>query len=77
MTSGVGHTVRSNGFGRSIRDIRIFVPNKVHRHHRIDQRFRSRYRAVRWTSPHTVEAMRGARAAGARRSKRWREDARG
>ena len=30
MTSGVEHTVRSNGFGRAIWDVQLFVPNKVH-----------------------------------------------
>jgi hypothetical protein len=28
MTSGVGHTVRSNGFGRAIWDVQLFVPKK-------------------------------------------------
>jgi hypothetical protein len=50
MTSGVGHTVRSNGFGRAIWDVRLSVPNKVHRHPRIDQGFRSRHRAVHLAS---------------------------
>ena len=50
MTSDVGHTVRSNGFGRAICDVRLSVPNKVHRHPRIDQRFRSRHRAVHLAS---------------------------
>ena len=31
MTSDVGHTVRSNGFGRAICDVRLSVPNKVHK----------------------------------------------
>ena len=50
MTSGVGHTVRSNGFGRAICDVRLSVPNKVRRHPRIDQGFRSRHRAVHLAS---------------------------
>ena len=50
MTSGVGHTVRSNGFGRAIWDVRLFVPNKVHRHHCIDQGVLYRHRAVHLTS---------------------------
>ena len=50
MTSDVGHTVRSNGFGRAICDVRLSVPSKVHRHPRIDQRFRSRHRAVHLAS---------------------------
>jgi len=50
MTSGVGHTVRSNGFGRAIWNVRLFVPNKVPRHHRIDQGFPPRHSAVHLTS---------------------------
>ena len=50
MTSNVGHTVRSNGFGRAIWDVRLAVPNKVYMHPRIDQFFRSRHRAVHLTS---------------------------
>ena len=48
--SGVGHTVRSNGSGRAIEVVRLLVPNKVHRHHRTDQRFPSRHRAVHLAS---------------------------
>ena len=40
----VGQTVRF--IGRAIWDVRLFVPNKVHRHHRTDQGFPPRHRAV-------------------------------
>ena len=46
----VGQTVRFNGFCRAIWDVRLFVPSKVHRHHRIDQGFPPRHRAVHLTS---------------------------
>jgi len=46
----VGHTLRSNEFGRAIWDVQHFVPNKVHKHHCIDQGFPPRHRAIHLTS---------------------------